>query len=260
MESAINTWTTPDCTLDRCAMTEIPLMGAVAAGEPYHAFPLQESLSVPTALWGGRPVFALRVRGSSMIDEGIRNGDYIIVEPRPTAENGQTVVAEIDGAVTVKKYHRDADGSLRLMPANPELLPLVIRGEDVRIIGVVVGVLRKYGFGAPQPARARPTPCRPPVRRSVDDASIDIEVNAIDAQLARWNTAMVHAQRDRRLRQHVAAMSELGRDLQALRDWCARARRPGLRRALIEQANAVIRRMQRFATVTPVQLPDLVLH
>lgn len=266
MDGAYNAWAEADEAFEWCDMTDIPLLGVVAAGEPYHAFPIEETLSVPTTLWGGKQVFALRVRGNSMIDEGIHNGDYIIVEPRQTAENGQTVVAEIDGAVTVKKYHRETDGSIRLEPANPEMLPLIVRGERVRIIGIVAGVLRKFGFGdkrslpaaQPRPAAPRPTPSKP--RRPVNDASIDLEVNAIDAQLVRWNTAMAHAQQDRHLRAHIPEMAELGRDLQALRDWCARTHKPSLRRALIDEANKVMRRMQRFATVTPVQLPDLVLH
>jgi len=261
MDGAYETWAEADEAFEWSGMTDIPLLGVVAAGEPYQAFPIDETLSVPTTLWAGKQVFALRVRGNSMIDEGIHNGDYIIVEPRQTADNGQTVVAEIDGAVTVKKYHRETDGSIRLEPANPELLPLVVRGEHVRIIGLVAGVMRKFGFGETRPLPAappRPSPAKP--RRPVDEASIDLEVNAIDAQLVRWNAAIAHAQHDRRLRRHVGEMAEIGRDLQALRDWCARTRKPGLRRALIAEANKVIRRMQRFATVTPVRLPDLVLH
>ena len=242
MDTAYDGWTEAvqaDEAFEWCEMSEIPLLGTVAAGEPYQAFPIDETLRVPTTLWGGKQVFALRVRGNSMIDEGIHNGDYIIVEPRQTADNGQTVVAEIDGAVTVKKYHREPDGSIRLEPANPEMLPLIVRGEHVRIIGLVAGVLRKFGFGEarsiptaqPRPATHRP-PARP--RRPVDDASIDLEVNAIDAQLVRWNAAIAHAQHDRHLRRHVPEMAEIGRDLQALRDWCARTRKPGLRRALID--------------------------
>ena len=78
--------------------------------------------------------------------------------------------------------------------------------------------------------------------------------------MIRWNVAITHAKQDRRLRRHVTQMEELGRDLQALRDWCARTHKPGLRRALLTEANKVMRRMQRFASVTPVRLPDLVLH
>jgi len=258
-----------DDALELSDTVDIPLLGVVAAGEPYQAFPLDETLTVPTSLWCGKPVFALRVRGRSMIDEGIHDGDYLIVEPRPVAENGQTVVAEVDGGVTVKLYHRTEDGKVRLQPANPEMLPLVVRGEQVRIVGVVVGVLRKLGFAEKRAAaaancRSLPPPAtRPPARpptRAADSASIDLAVNAIDAHLTRWNAALARAQHDRQLRRYVPRMAALGRDLQALREWCARTHKPGLRRALIDEANTVMRRMQRFATVTPVELPDLLLH
>lgn len=269
MEAWQDSWTAVDGGFDICETMEIPLLGVVAAGEPYQAFALDETLSVPTTLWAGKQVFALRVRGSSMIDEGIHHGDYLIVEPRAVADNGQTVVAEIDGCVTVKKYYRESDGQVRLQPANPEMLPLVVRGKDVRIIGVVAGVLRKFGFAekqggaepdVPVPSRERAAtlPSRP--TPGGNEASLELGVNVIDSQLIRWNAAIDHAKHDRRLRRHVVQMEELGRDLQALRDWCARTQKPSLRRALITEANKVMRRMQRFASVTPVQLPDLVVH
>ena len=263
------TWSMAHESFELCETMQIPLLGVVAAGRPYQAFALDETLSVPTTLWAGKQVFALRVRGNSMIDEGIHSGDYLIVEPRQIAENGQTVVAEIDGGVTVKKYFRESGGQVRLQPANPEMLPLVVRGDHVRIVGVVAGILRKCGFAAKRPAppaatpgadaspAARPTPR--PVSSSAA-ASLDLAVNVIDSQLIRWNAAIAHAKRDRRLRRHVVQMEELGRDLQALRDWCARTHKPGLRRALVTEANQVMRRMQRFASVTPVSLPDLVVH
>lgn len=257
-----------DESFEWCDLVDIPLLGTVAAGRPYQAFRIEETLGVPTTLWGGKSVFALRVRGNSMIDEGIHNGDYLIVEPRPVAENGQTVVAEIDGGVTVKKFYREADGQVRLQPANPEMLPLIVRGEHVRIIGVVAGIVRKFGFGerraedtaetsAPtRESAGRTRQTRPPQ----DTASLELAVNVMDSQLVRWNAAIEHAKRDKRLRRHLAAMEELARDLQALRDWCARTQKPGLRRALIVEANKVLRRMQRFASVSAVELPDLVLH
>jgi repressor LexA len=248
-----------------CETEEIPLLGVVAAGEPYQAFAVDETLTVPATLWGGRAVFALRVQGNSMIDEGIHHGDYLIVEPRASADNGQTVVAEIDGGVTVKKYFREPSGEVRLQPANPEMLPLIVRGGEVRIIGVVTGILRKFGFGdrhaaALPAARCSEPPTAKRPRPTADAASLDLEVNVIDAQLARWNAALTHAAHDRRLRRHVATMEGLARDLQTLRDWCVRTHKPGLRRALLSEANQVMRRMQRFASVTPLRLPDLVLH
>ena len=238
---------------------EIPLLGAVAAGEPYQAFAIDETLNVPTQLWAGRQVFALRVRGNSMVDDGIYDGDYLIVEPRQHADNGQTVVAEIDGCVTVKKYYREADGHVRLQPANSALLPLTVRGDHLRLIGIVVGVLRKFGFGESRPRNRRPVaPRRQGPQQS--DASLELEISAIDAQLARWSAAIAQARKEKPLCQHVAQMEKMGSDLQALRDWWGRTTKPGLRRALLTEANAVMRRMQRFATVTPVRLPGLILH
>src|SRR5574337_1313777 len=132
-----------------------------------------------------------------MIDEGIHHGDYLIVEPCSTAENGQTVVAEIDGCVTVKKYHRDPNGDVRLQPANPEMLPLVIRGENMRIIGVVAGVLRKLGFNKSHalpavtdsrlvPEDKRAAVHRRPVVAHTDSASLELAVNVMDRPLTRW--------------------------------------------------------------------------
>lgn len=273
----MDAWQTPwelDDSLELCTTDDIPLLGSVAAGQPYQAFPVEDTLSVPTMLWSGKKVFALRVRGSSMIDEGIHDGDFLIVEPRVDADNGQTVVAEVDGGVTVKLFHRDDDGAIRLQPANPEMLPLIVRGGDIRILGVVVGVMRRFGFGnkpaapaapaaprtttAPRPSqRPATSPARAP---KVDTASLDLAVNAMEGQLGRWNAAIEHAQRDRKLRKHVEEMVALGRDLQTLRKWCSRTQKPGLRRALVEEAIKVMRKMQRFANVVPVQLPELLLH
>ena len=251
-------------TMEWHETTDIPLLGVVAAGQPYQAFRVEETLAVPLQFWAGKQVFALRVRGTSMIDEGIHDGDFLIVAPGPTAENGQTVVAEVDGAVTVKVFHREADGQIRLQPANRELLPLRVAAASVRVIGVVVGVLRKLGFKRPQareaaaPAATAPPKdvARSPARASRETASIDLAVNALHTELARWKAAVSRAQRERRLQRHVPRMAELGRDLEALRDWCARTDKPGLRRALVEEGNRVVRRMHRLAGMLAMDLPD----
>jgi len=231
---------------------EIPLLGVVAAGEPYRAFVLDDTLSVPAALWGGRKVFAVRVRGSSMIDEGIHDGDFLIVQPCETAENGQTVVAEVDGCVTVKRLFRE-----------PDLLPLVVRGDNICIRGVVVGVMRKYGFATqePKPPRADASrkPAAPCPAAAVDDL-FEASLNAIDQQLARWQMNVEQAKHDRRRRRQVPQMAELGRDLQALREWLGRTGKAGLRRALIAEANKIIRRMQRFAVLQPAGATETLLH
>jgi repressor LexA len=123
---------------------ELPLLGFVAAGMPIEAVAGNETLAVPEEMVGRRDTYALRVRGSSMIDEQIRDGDFVIVEDRKTAENGEMVIALLGGAdVTLKKFYRE-NGHVRLQPANPTMTPIVIAAEQVQIQGVVVGVLRKY--------------------------------------------------------------------------------------------------------------------
>ncbi len=245
----------------------IPLLGEVAAGQPLEMFSVEETLEVPESLWHGRTVFALRVRGQSMVDAGIRDGDYLIVAPGETADDGRTVVAEIDGHVTVKKLFRAPGGQVRLQPANPEMLPLIIGGDQVRIRGTVVGVLRKYGFAPPAPAARRPArsaPARPaaaapsastavravatprPARPTPADAdTLDLSLNAIDAQLERWRV-LLEREPARNARER-AELAQLGRDLQALRDWYARTAKASLRRAILVDANRLIRRMQRHA-------------
>ena len=125
--------------------TELPLLGLVAAGEPIEAMTEGDTLAVPDDLLPRRgKSYVLRVRGQSMIDEQIRDGDYLVVHQRPTADNGQTVIALIDGAgATVKKYYREAGGWIRLQPANAAMSALRVSERDVIIQGIVVGVIRK---------------------------------------------------------------------------------------------------------------------
>ena len=124
---------------------ELPLLGRVAAGAPIEAIETQDTLTIPED-FVRRPhnAFALRVQGESMVGEGILNGDYVVVEKRPAADNGETVVAVMNGEATVKKFYRERGGKVRLQPANPHLHPIVVREKDVEIRGVVVAVLRKY--------------------------------------------------------------------------------------------------------------------
>ena len=123
---------------------DLPLLGTVAAGVPIEAVVSSETVGVPEDLVGQRDAYALRVHGNSMIDEQIRDGDIVIVEDRKSADNGEMVIALLDGAdVTLKKFYRD-DGRIRLQPANPALRPLVVEPDQVQIQGVVVGVMRRY--------------------------------------------------------------------------------------------------------------------
>ena len=124
---------------------EIPLLGVVAAGAPIEAILNYESVSIPPDMMREGRMFALRVRGDSMIDEQIRDHDLIILQSQQTAENGQTVVALIDGSdATVKRFYGGRN-QVRLEPANPSYKPIVIRPPDrVQIQGVVIGVIRKY--------------------------------------------------------------------------------------------------------------------
>lgn len=124
---------------------ELPLLGAVAAGEPIEAIPEDETIAVPEHLLGRGETFVLRVRGDSMIDEHIEDGDYLIVERRVTARDGERVVALIDGeTATFKTFRQDADGTVVLEPANPEHEVQRYSADSVRIQGVAIGVLRKY--------------------------------------------------------------------------------------------------------------------
>jgi repressor LexA len=124
--------------------SEIPLLGIVAAGKPIEAVPQEEFIEIPPSMVRAGRTYVLRVKGDSMIDEQIRDGDYVIVEERKVAENGETVVALLEsGEVTLKKFYREK-GAVRLQPANPNLAPLFFKRGELKIQGVVIGILRKY--------------------------------------------------------------------------------------------------------------------
>jgi len=125
---------------------ELPLLGAVAAGLPIEAIQDQESLSVPMDMVRpGKDNFVLRVEGDSMIDEQIRDGDYIVVSSQPTASDGEVVVALVGGdSATVKKLFRESGNRIRLQPANSGMDPIVVPARDVVVQGVVVGLIRRF--------------------------------------------------------------------------------------------------------------------
>lgn len=122
---------------------EVPLLGRVAAGAPIEAVAVDDTLEVPSWMLGGGEAFALRVRGDSMVGDGILDGDYVLVKSQPRAENGSTVVAVVDGEATVKRLRR-VPGGFDLCAANPAYAPIEVRGgEEFQVLGVVVGVLRR---------------------------------------------------------------------------------------------------------------------
>ncbi len=123
---------------------ELPLLGVVAAGAPIEPLENAESFAVPEEFVRRQTTFALRVKGDSMIEDGIRDGDYIVVEERQNAQNGETVVALVNGEATVKKFYRDTGNQIRLMPANERLAPIIAKAQDVTVRGIVVAVMRKY--------------------------------------------------------------------------------------------------------------------
>jgi repressor LexA len=129
----------------RVEAVELPLLGRVAAGSPIEAIEASETIFVPENMVGRRETYVLQVKGDSMIDEQIRDGDYVIVENRRNARDGEMVIALLDGdSVTLKKMYREGGGRVRLQPANARLKPMLVDQGRLRIQGVVIGVLRKY--------------------------------------------------------------------------------------------------------------------
>lgn len=122
---------------------EIPLLGTVAAGKPIEAIETPDVIEAPPSMVGNGDHFVLRVKGDSMEEDGILDGDYVVVRKQPTAENGETVVALIDNEATVKKYYRMKD-HVELRPAHTGMPSIMVDTEDLRIEGKVVGVMRFY--------------------------------------------------------------------------------------------------------------------
>jgi repressor LexA len=124
---------------------ELPLLGRVAAGSPIEAISGTETVFVPEDMVGRRDTYVLQVKGDSMIDEQIRDGDYVIVEDRTSVRDGEMVIALVGGdSVTLKKLYREGEGRVRLQPANRRMKPIFVDQDDLRVQGVVIGVLRKY--------------------------------------------------------------------------------------------------------------------
>jgi repressor LexA len=123
----------------------LPLSGTIAAGEPLEAVPTDETICVPSDMVrDSDKSYVLRVRGDSMIDEQIRDGDFVVIEDRQAGVQGETVVALVDGTdATLKRLYRNGP-EIRLEPANPRMDPMVFPADRVRVQGVAVGVIRKY--------------------------------------------------------------------------------------------------------------------
>lgn len=122
----------------------LPLLGYIAAGRPIEAIEDPQSIDVPLSLRSALPCYVLQVRGDSMIEEGILDGDWVVVESRDHASNGEIVVALMDEAEATLKRIEQRPGQVWLHPANPQMQPLVYAPEQVRIQGVVVGQMRRY--------------------------------------------------------------------------------------------------------------------
>ncbi len=125
------------------ALLEVPLLGFITAGQPIERVEQNDFISVPEAMVS-RNTYALKVRGHSMIDDNIQDGDVVIIEKTESAGNGQSVVCLINNEqVTLKKFYIEKKG-IRLQPANPDMDPIFLKNEEVQILGVVSGVVRNF--------------------------------------------------------------------------------------------------------------------
>jgi repressor LexA len=126
-------------------VARLPLLGRVAAGLPIEAIEDRDEIGVPADMVGRARCFVLQVTGDSMIGEHIQDGDFVIVEERSVARDGERVIALLDNQeATLKTFRREPDGTVRLDPANPRFEPVRVRDGELRIQGVVIGVMRKY--------------------------------------------------------------------------------------------------------------------
>jgi repressor LexA len=129
---------------DRPHAAEVPLYGRIAAGRPIDVVAGDESVAVPDLLMRKGDNFVLRVTGQSMIDEGIVDGDFIVVNRRERASSGEMVVALVGGEATLKRFFREESGRVRLQPSNERMSPMFFREDEVDVQGVVVGLMRRY--------------------------------------------------------------------------------------------------------------------
>jgi repressor LexA len=122
---------------------ELPLFGTIAAGQPLEVQQSDETITVPERLTTRGENFVLKVRGDSMMDDGILDGDYVIIARREQAQNGEMVVANVNGEVTLKRLYREGE-RIRLQPANALMHPIYAHAREVSVQGVVVGLMRRF--------------------------------------------------------------------------------------------------------------------
>ena len=133
----------PRPTNSSAAMRELPLFGYIAAGLPLQVEVADELISVPEHLTSRGDNYVLKVRGESMIEDGIFDGDLVIIARREQADNGEMVVANVNGEVTLKRIYREGE-RVRLQPANSMMNPIYAPARDVAVQGVVVGLMRRF--------------------------------------------------------------------------------------------------------------------
>jgi repressor LexA len=124
--------------------SEIPLFGVVAAGAPIESIPDDERIFVPADFLRSGDHYVLKVRGDSMIGDGVHDGDLVVVQRVQEAPDGEMVVALVNGEATLKRIYREGLQDIRLQPANPALPTMIVPAEDVQVQGVIVGLLRRY--------------------------------------------------------------------------------------------------------------------
>ncbi len=202
----------------------------------------------------GRARRIFEVVGNDLLDEGLRSGDRLLVEARDAVPDGATVLVELDGRLTVKRIRRQENGAIAVVPANPALLPLLVRGERIRVRGVVVGLIRRRGLGrpvAPAPAarshngagpEARAGRTRPRMRTS---PPVDHR-NGGGAAAVRYDGSSSGIA-------PAGGIRELGRILRALVATYGTLSNPRLRRALLDEAGRIRRRMRYVAAVRHIR-------
>ena len=130
---------------DENRATKLPLLGNIAAGSPIEAVENREEIDLEQLFKSKNGVYVLRVRGESMIDDHLCDGDFVVIDRRENAKNGEQVVALLDtGEATLKRFYKEGGNKVRLQPANKSMEPRVVDADRCRIQGVVIGVLRSY--------------------------------------------------------------------------------------------------------------------